>query len=377
MTFEEVLGANSIKKHLKESIDLGRIAHAQMFVGPEGSGTLPMAIAYASYLLCGNSNQACSIKCQKLSHPDLHFAYPVAITSKIKKDPVSSSFLPQWREFIQTKPYGSLFDWYLSIGIEKKQGIISVNEAKEITNKLSLKSYEGGYKVMIIWMADKMNVDTANKLLKLLEEPPQQTVFILITEDENAILDTIRSRCQILHFPAMSEQKIKEGLIEQGVDENDATRIALRSMGNFNKALQYANDTATDEYEFEKWFVSVVRTAFRAKGNKAAIHGLLQWSEELSNAGREVQKQFLQYALDVFRQALLLNYGMKDLVYIQFHTENFELAKFAPFVHGNNIQEIYQQFEEANANIERNGNAKIIFTDLSIKLTHLIHSPEQ
>ncbi|MDO5607178.1 MAG: DNA polymerase III subunit delta' [Capnocytophaga sp.] len=376
MTFDDVLGHEPIKKYLKSSVDAGRVAHAQMFVGTEGSGTLPMAIAYASYLLCGSNNEACSLKCQKLSHPDLHFAYPVATTTQVKKDPVSSSFYKEWTDFVEKMPYGSLFDWYLHIGIEKKQGIINVNEAKEITNKLTLKAYEGGYKIMIIWMAERMNTDSANKLLKLLEEPPQQTVFILIAEDESAILDTIRSRCQTLHFPPMSEQAIKDGLVANGIDENKALKIAVRSQGNYNKAWQYVNETADDEHQFEKWFIAVVRTAFRARGNKAAIHGLLQWSDELSMAGREVQKQFLLYAVEVFRQAMLLNYGMGHLVYLQFHTENFEFAKFAPFVHGNNIQKIYENFEEANANIERNGNAKIIFTDLSIKLTHLLHTPK-
>ena len=194
MEFLGILGLNFIKKHLQQSTDLGRIPHAQLFVGAEGSGTLPMAIAYAQYLLCKDSVdvEACKLKCSKLSHPDLHFAFPIAKNEDVKKDVVSNSFLSDWRNFIFQNPYGNLFDWLQFIGIENKQGIINVNEAEQIVKALKLKSYEGGYKVMIIWMAEKMNDAAANKLLKLIEEPPAKTVFLLITENEEQIISTIR-----------------------------------------------------------------------------------------------------------------------------------------------------------------------------------------
>jgi putative DNA polymerase III, delta subunit len=292
----------------------------------------------------------------------------------VKKDPVSSLFMDEWRTFIKEQPYGSLFDWLLFLGIEKKQAVIGVNEAKEITNKLALKSFEGGYKVMIIWMAEKMNVDSANKLLKLLEEPAEKTLFILIVEEEMALLDTIKSRCQILRFPPLSENAIGEGLIAQGAAEAEATKIAIRSQGNYNKALQLMQNKENEEAVFERWFIAWVRSAYRAKGNKAAIQGLLQWSEEVNTVGREVQKQFLQYCAEVFRQAFLLNYTATDLVYIQFNDPSFDLRKFAPFIHGNNIEQIHQLIEEAIYHVESNGNGKVIFTDVAIKLTRLLHT---
>ncbi|CEN37826.1 DNA polymerase III subunit delta [Capnocytophaga canimorsus] len=374
MTFEDIIGYESVKKHLKNSIQANRIAHAQLFVGPEGCGTLPMAIAYASYILC-QENETCLAKCRHFSHPDLHYIFPTATTNKVKKDPVSSLFTDEWKAFIEQQPYGSLFDWYIHLGIENKQGNISVNEAKEISAKLSLKAFEGGYKVMIIWMAEKMNTEAANKLLKLLEEPPTQTIFLLVTEDENAILETIKSRCQILRFPPLGENTIKEALQKKGVIPTEATKIALRAQGNYNKALSFLNNSGEDDI-FEKWFILWVRTAFRAKGNKTAIHGLLQWSEEVAATGREMQKQFLMYCCEVFRQALLLNYQSGSLVYTQFKDPSFQLQKFAPFIHGKNIEPIHNQIEEAFLNIERNGNAKMIFTDLSIKLTRLLHTPK-
>lgn len=371
MTFDDIIGYETIKKHLKDSVEAQRIPHAQLFVGNEGTGMLPMAIAYASHILC-KGDTSCMTKCNHLSHPDMHFVFPTATNNRVKKDPISSLFLEDWRVFIKEQPYGSLFDWYSQLGIENKQGNISVNEAKDITSKLTLKAFEGGFKVMIIWMAEKMNVESANKLLKLLEEPPQKTIFLLITEDESSILDTIRSRCQILRFPPLSENAIKQALIQKEITESDATRYAVQAQGNFNKALQLSEETEEEDV-FERWFITWVRSAYRAKGNKSAIHGLLQWSEEIATSGREKQKQFLFYCIEIFRQAMLLNYGSKELVYAVFKDPSFELQKFAPFVHGNNIEQIHQQLEEALLHVERNGNARIIFTDLSIKLTRLLH----
>ena len=373
MDFKDILGYDTIKGYLKASLEAGRIPHAQLFVAGEGQGALPMAIAYATLVLSQNNPKAIA-QCAQLAHPDLHFAFPTSTNDKVKKDPVSSLFMDEWRTFIKEQPYGTLFDWLLFLGIEKKQAVIGVNEAKEITNKLALKSFEGGYKVMIIWMAEKMNVDSANKLLKLLEEPAEKTLFLLIVEDENALLDTIKSRCQILRFPPLSENAIREGLMAKGVAEAEATKIAMRSQGNYNKALQLMQNKENEEAVFERWFIAWVRSAYRAKGNKAAIQGLLQWSEEVNTVGREVQKQFLLYCVEVFRQAFLLNYTATDLVYIQFNDPSFDLRKFAPFVHGNNIEQIYQLIEEAIFHVERNGNGKVIFTDVAIKLTRLLHT---
>lgn len=384
MLFSEVLGQKHIKSHLTTSVDNGRIAHAQLFVGPEGSGTLPMALAYAQYMLCKNSNgentggnEACNLKFKNYSHPDLHFAFPVTTSDKVKSKPVSNFYLEEWRQLLDQQPYGNLFDWYKLLGTDNKQGQIGVDEAFEIVKSLSLKSYEGGYKVMIIWMAEKMNTACANKLLKLIEEPPEQTIFILIAEDEEQIINTIQSRCQVLHFPPLAEDIISEALVRNyHIETSIATKIAHQANGNYNKACDLVYQDSED-IQFEKWFVFWIRSAFKAKGNKGAIHDLISWSEEIAKTGRETQKKFLRFCLSYFRQALLLNYKAEELVYLEPKSEDFKLEKFAPFIHEANIMDISQELQDAIYHIERNGNSKIILTDLSIKLTRLIHKKSQ
>jgi DNA polymerase-3 subunit delta' len=378
MLFNQIIGQEHIKKHLKVSAENGRIPHAQLFVGKEGSGTLPMAIAYAQFLLCNFSDNAdiCNLKCDKLQHPDLHFAFPVTSNENVKKHPVSSLFLNEWRDFIATQPYGSLFNWLDHIGVENKQGIIGVDEAEDVVKKLRLKSYEGGFKVMIIWMAEKMNIAAANKLLKLIEEPPEKTVFLLVTENEEHIINTIKSRCQALHFPALSEQDISNTLvINHQVDDNEATKIAHQAEGNFNKALHLLHNDSSDLI-FEEWFIAWIRTAFRAKGNATVVQQLIEWSDTIAKTGRETQKRFLDYCLQFFRQALLLNYKSDNLVFMKTKS-GFNLSKFAPFVHAGNILEIEKELNTAMFHIERNGNAKIILLDLSMKLTRFLHKKEE
>ncbi|WP_426431887.1 ATP-binding protein [Winogradskyella sp. HB-48] len=384
MLFSEVLGQTHIKNHLTTSVDAGRIAHAQLFVGPEGSGTLPMALAYAQYILCKNTNgentggnESCNLKFKNFSHPDLHFAFPVTTSDKVKSKPVSNFYLEEWRQLLEQQPYGNLFDWYKLLGVDNKQGQIGVDEATEIVKSLSLKSYEGGYKVMIIWMAEKINTSAANKLLKLIEEPPEKTIFILIAEDEEQIISTILSRCQILHFPPLAEDVISDALVANyHIEKSVATRIAHQANGNYNKACDLIYQDSED-LQFEKWFVFWVRSAFKARGNKKAIHDLISWSEEIAKTGRETQKKFLAFCLNYFRQALLLNYGSNSLVYLESRAENFQLEKFAPFVHDANIMGISDELQDAIYHIERNGNSKIILTDLSIKLTRLLHKKSQ
>jgi DNA polymerase-3 subunit delta' len=351
-----------------------------LFIGPEGSGTLPMAIAYAQYILCGNqngendgSNETCNLKFRKISHPDLHFVYPTVTNDDIKKDPKSIDFIANWRLFVDQNPYGGLFDWYSVLGVKNKQGIIRVDDAAEVLKTLALKSYEGGYKIMIVWMADKMNISASNKLLKLLEEPPEKTVFILISEDEEDIIQTIRSRCQVLHFNGLTESVVADALVSrEQIEPKLAAKLAHQAQGNYSKALHLLKDDR-DELPFEQWFVVWVRAAFKAKGNPAVIGDLIQWSDQIAVLGRETQKKFLQFCIEFFRQALLINYESPNLVYLEPTVENFKIEKFAPFVNGNNINEIFQELSDAMYHIERNGNPKIIFTDLSMKLTRLIH----
>jgi len=378
MLFNQIIGQEHIKNHLQVSAKNGRIPHAQLFVGKEGSGTLPMAIAYAQFLLCSSSTDAaaCAIKCEKLQHPDLHFAFPVTTNDAVKKHPVSNLFLKDWRDFIKNQPYGSLFNWLQFIGVENKQGNIGVDEAEAVVKKLQLKSYEGGFKVMLIWMAEKMNIAAANKLLKLIEEPPNKTVFILITENEEQIINTIKSRCQALHFPVLSENDIANSLIErERCSKNEATKIAQQAEGNYNKAIHLLQNDASD-LVFEEWFVTWIRTAFKAKGNAAVVQQLIEWSETIARTGRETQKQFLDYCLQFFRQALLLNYKSDQLVFMESQT-GFDLSKFAPFVHAGNILDIEKELNDAMYHIERNGNAKIILLDLSMKLTRFLHKKEE
>jgi DNA polymerase-3 subunit delta' len=380
MLFSEIVGQELIKNHLTKSVEVGRIPHAQLFIGPEGCGTLAMAIAYAQYLLCGNSNgensggnEACNLKFIHFAHPDLHFSYPTVTTDDVKSKPKSIDFIKDWQEFLTDNTYGSLFDWFKQLNVENKQGEIRVGDAQEILKTLALKSYEGGFKVMIIWMADKLNIEASNKILKILEEPLEKTVFILISENEEDIIQTIRSRCQVLHFNAIPEKLIAEELVKRkGLDIKTATKIAHQAQGNFNFALKLLSDD-NEELPFEQWFVLWVRAAFRAKGNASAIQDLILWSEEIAKLGRETQKKFLAYCTEMFRQALLLNYQATSLVYIEPKVEKFKLENFAPFVNGNNIIEIYKELSDAIYHIERNGNPKIILTDLSIKLTRLIH----
>ena len=384
MLFSNIIGQENIKNHLIKTIENERIPHAQLFIAPTGSGALPLAIAYAQYILCQNKDgenntgdAACNLKFEKLMHPDLHFSFPVTTNDKVKKHPTSNAFMNEWRMFVEDTPYGSLFNWYQLLGIENKQGQIGVDEAEEIVKKLVLKSYEGGYKVMIIWMAEKMNTSASNKLLKLIEEPPAKTLFLLLAENEEQIIKTILSRCQVLHFQPLTEQNIIDTLMkDHGVDENQAIRIAQQCNGNWNKALHLLHHD-DNELVFEKWFITWVRSAFRAKGDASVVQDLIKWSEEISKTGRETQKRFLKYCSHFFRQALLTNYNARSLVFFESYTNNFDLEKFAPFVHGANIEDINKAIEEAIYHIERNGNAKIIFLDLSMQLTRYLHKKEE
>ena len=380
MLFSNILGQTHIKNHLLKSIENGRIPHAQLFVGKAGSGLLPMALAYAQAILASNhttgtkAHESCVTKVAHLAHPDLHFVFPVNTNQRVKKHPFSALFMEQWRAFALENTYGTLYDWLAYLGIEKKQGNINVDEAKQMLKTLSLKAYEGGHKIMIIWMADRMNIACANKILKLVEEPPQKTVLLLLTEHQEHILGTIQSRCQKLQFPLLPENVISSQLIEdKHVESKKAKKISSMSNGDYHQALNLLSNLG-DGAVFENWFVDWVRTAFKAKGNKSSINALISWSEEIATQGRETQKKFLGYCQETFRQAMLKNYTADSLLLFDAPNTNFSIEKFAPFVHQNNIFEISEALETASYHIERNGNAKIIFTDLSIKLTRLVHA---
>lgn len=370
MIWENITGHEKIKQKLQESIQNGRVSHAQLFSGQSGWGTLSLAIAYAGEILASEKGEAIKQKVASLQHPDIHFTFPVTSNEKVKT-PTSNQFFKEWREFILENPYGSLYDWLEFNEVEKKQGAINVHEAQEIVKFLSLNSYEGSYKFIIVWLPEMMNDATANKLLKVLEEPPQKTIFLLVTEREDMLLPTIISRCQLVKLNRLSDEEVAGFLMKQkGLSEPDAMRIALSANGNLSIALQ--NLEAANE-EFETYFVQWVRNAFMAAKNPSVLKNLVSWSNELSGWPREKQKQFLGYCSEIFRQALLKTYQATDLVYLRLGANGFNWDKFAPYIHGANIEDLLEEINEGTYHIERNANAKIVLLDLSIKLTRHLH----
>ncbi len=371
------IGQKQLLQHLNDVAKNNRIANTYMFVGPEGVGKISIALAFISCIVrhsLGGDSEAIRVatnKIDSLSHPDLHFSFPVNTNDKIKKDPVSKDYLESWREMLFNSPYFNLDDWYKKIRIGNKQGLISAKEAENVSKKMSLKSYEGGYKFMVIWMAEKMNPSASNKLLKLLEEPPKKTIFLLLCENEAGVLGTIRSRCQKIELSPVASEDIASGLKTAfEIEDSFAEEISLKAKGNYRTAAQIAESQQIAE-ENNGDFVNWVRLAFRVKTSKQAIGELISFSENMAKKSREDQKAFLRGSLSVFRKGLLFNYVV-DRDDSGFGN-GFSFEKFAPFVHENNIVEIYDEVQLAYENIERNGNSKIVFLDTSIKLTRLLH----
>ena len=371
MLFEEVIGQEFLKKELTRGLSSGRIAHSQLFLSPEGSGGLSLAIAYARMIIeKENELVGTSLKLSELKHPDLHFIYPVAINKDVKSKPISSMFLEDWREFVHKNPYGNLFDWYLKIGVENKQGKIGNDEVEDLVKKMSLKSYEGGWKVAIVWMAEKLNLTATNKLLKLIEEPPNKTLFIFVCETTALMAETLLSRCQASKLSLLTRVDIESYLINKGVEKSNAAKAAKISGGNLRLALKSLDNNETNK-EFEEWFLKWVRTAFKVRKNKEEVLELINWSKMISKTGREVQKNFLTFSSNVFRSALLKNYEINSLVNFDPKTD-MNFASFSEYVNGNNIEDIFSEIENAHKGIQSNGNANMIFMDLSLKLTRLI-----
>ncbi len=370
MNWENIVGQEIIIQKLKESVSGGRVSHAQLFSGENGWGALSLAIAYAGEILASEKGEAVKSKVESLQHPDIHFSFPITSTEKFKT-PTSNNFIKEFREFILENPFASLYDWLEFAEVEKKQGIINVHEAQEIVKFLSLNSYEGSYKFVIIWLPEMMNDAAANKLLKILEEPPQKTVFLLVTEREELLLPTIISRCQLVKLNRLTDDEIAGYLMKNnGLNSNDAQRISVSANGNLREALK---NTDSANEEFESYFVNWVRNAFMAAKNPSVLKNLVKWANEISSWPREKQKQFLTYCSEIFRQALLKNYQAEELVYLKLGAEGFNWDKFAPFIHGANISDILEELNETSYHIERNANAKIVLLDLSIKLTRYLH----
>ncbi|MBN8703325.1 MAG: DNA polymerase III subunit delta [Bacteroidetes bacterium] len=371
MKFSEVIGHQETKLKLAQAVREGRISHAQLFLGAEGCGALPMALAYAQYISCTNRNESDScgtcascIKYQKLIHPDLHFAYPVAISKDVR---VSTAVIATWREKILENPYLNLFDWFLSLDAENKQAIIGTEESAEIMRKLSLTTYEAEYKVMIIWMAEKMNSTAANKLLKILEEPPDKTLFILVCEAEDQLLPTIISRTQTTRIGKLSTEEIKNALMRtQQLSSEDAGKFAFVADGNYNEAMKHAFH-ATEELNYFDFFRDWMRLSFKLDIQKA-----MKWIESIAGIGRESQKRFLLYCNQIMRSGLLENLNMPDLVKLEGEEKEF-IKKFSPYIGLHNISDFSEELTKAFTHIERNANPKILFLDLTFKMNELLN----
>lgn len=373
MLFKEVIGQQIVKNSLRKSVTDGRISHAQLFLGSEGSGNLALAIAYAQYISCENhiDEDSCGvcpscIKFAKLIHPDLHFVFPV-VKSDLKKPTVSDNFIAEWRLAVLENPYLNQAGWVEKISDDKKKqcGIFEA-ESNEIFHKLNLKSYEAEYKTMIIWMPEKMHVMCANKLLKLLEEPAEKTLFILVSEDSNQLLTTILSRCQLVKIPSIDNSSIKNALLNLNVAEPVLSNLTRLANGNYLKALEMINQIESEEFNYNQ-FTKWMRLCYASK-----IVELISWVDEMAGIGREIEKNFLLFALRMIRENFMLTAGSDTIAYLS----DIELSfaqKFHPFINEKNIFSITDELTKAHYHIESNANAKIVFLDLSLKMNKMLH----
>lgn len=372
MLFKDIVGQNQIKERLIQSAKQNKVAHAQLFCGPEGVGKLALALAYAQYLNCLNpkDNDACGEcsschKYAKLIHPDLHFVFPIVQKKKEKKE-LCNDYLAEWRNFILTSPYRNLNQWLDFIKAENAQGMIYAKESDEILKKLSLKIYEGQYKVMIIWYPERMNQECSNKLLKLLEEPYGNTVFLLVSNNPDQIIGTIQSRAQRINIKAIDDISLKTKLQESyQLTDEVAENIAHLARGSYLKAVEVLEQSEDTEL-FHQLFVEMMRAAWLKN-----IKEIKRIAETLASVGREKQRSFIRYSLSMFREYFISNLHEESMVYLTPKEAQFGV-KFAPFIHERNIIKFMEEFELADRHIEQNVNAKMVFLDLCLKVTLLI-----
>jgi len=369
--FKDIIGQQEAKTKLLGMFADNRIPHALMLTGPEGSGNLLAAFAFIQYVFCTQKQEkdSCGVcpsclKTSKLGHPDLHLVFPIAKSKEIK---TSNDLLLEFRECFLENPYITIHDWFNNINAENKQPLIPTEEASSILKKLAYTSYEGGYKVMLIWQPETMNADSANKLLKILEEPPEQTLFVLVCNHPDKLLTTILSRVQQLVFLKLDTEDITSGLVNQfGCQESLAKQAAFMCDGNYREAqlLLQQND---DEHGFLQLFRSFMMISLNFDAIKA-----VSWIDETARAGREKQKQFLQYGLEIFRDCLMYNFGSVDLVRLSGDEKTF-VTKFSKFINHRNYEKITTEFNSSFYYIERNANPKILFMDLIMKTNELIN----
>lgn len=369
MQFSQVIGQQDVKKHLAEMVSHNRLSHALLFTGKEGSGTLPLAMAFAQFVMCENpagadscgSCNACK-KAGELVHPDLHYSYPV-IPKKPGDKPVSTDYITEWREFIAQYPYGNVYDWLQFIGAENKQGNITAQECNEIIHKLSLKSFESDFKILVMWMPEYLDKE-GNKLLKLIEEPPANTVFILVAENESQVLPTIVSRTQLVRVPPMATEAIEEQLMLKGkLSKEQARQVASVSLGNYREAMQILQNSSEDwQSLLREWLNAIM---------KSGPISQVKWIEEMSKYGREKQKQFLRYFNHLLGQAVKLQ--VMDAADVAMPENEKDFALRLNRMAGIEQQRaMIEEIDKASYYIERNANAKMLFHALTIKLYHII-----
>ncbi len=371
MLFADVIGQDVVKEQLRRCVDEGRLAHALLFTGPRGNGKLPLAVALAHYLLCENrtKNDSCNlcptcVKVNKLIHSDLHFVFPVRKRKGASSDsaPVSDEYISEWRDLFIKNPYFSYNDWLEKLDVENQQPMIYERESAEILQKLSMQSREGGWKTVIIWLPEKMKEACSNKLLKIIEEPPKDTLFILVSEQPDMILPTILSRTQRVEIPKISLADIATALVKRyGLTPEDASRVSQQSGGDWEKAEEMLR-VDTDKGLFLELFSQLMRIAYARN-----IREMKRWSEQVAALGRERQKGLLEYCQRMIRENFIMNFKQNEMVYLSADEHNFS-KRFSPFVNENNIFGIMEELAEAQKHIEQNVNAKMIFFDMSLRM---------
>jgi DNA polymerase-3 subunit delta' len=383
MRYADIPGQEEIKNRLRKSFNEKRIPHAQLFAGPEGCGHLPLALAYAAHLLCDSPNDSDSCgECRhcknisKLIHPDIRFSMPLAAVKK--KKPLSSEFMAEWRQAVMANPYLTLNNWYDFLGLENKQGLITAEESAEIIRDISLKPVEGKQRFIIIWMAEKLRTEAANRLLKSLEEPEGKNIFILITTQPDSLLSTIVSRTQFVKIPAFSPEDTEKALKQKfSLDSLTVHRISLLSDGNLNEAYSLASKAEVkgeEEIAFLNWMRLCYSLWQNSKTGTDNFSRLIEWIDEFAGKGRELQKRFILVGIEFIRQCIMYNYAGDELVrYSDDIIPNF--SKFSRFIHQNNIESFEKEFNEAISHIERNANPRILFLNLSLKVNRLLHTP--
>lgn len=380
MKFGEVIGQEATKRRLCRMVAENRLPHAMMLCGPVGCGKMALALAFASHLLGQRDEEGRSVLADELQirnseamlgrweHPDLHFAYPVirpAGTSAEHKM-VSDDFAKAWREMISESAYFSMDEWLDRMDAANQQAIIGAGESDELIRKLSLKSYQGGYKVCVVWLPERMNQECANKLLKLLEEPPLQTVFVMVCEEPDRIIETIRSRVQRIDVPRLSAEDIRQALVERrGLEPEDARRTTRLADGNWLKAMETLN-AGNENRQFLDLFIMLMRLAYMRN-----IKDLKKWSEAVAGHGRERQRRMLSYFMGMIRENFMYNFRQPELNYMTQEEERFS-KNFARFINEANVVEMTELLEKARRDIGQNANAKIVFFDLALQMIVLL-----